>query len=132
MGCLDDLSLLFGPICFLTWFGLLSLEGRLFDTSAHPGLELLGGFIRFAINTILWMLAALFFIFLLWVTDLAVGWALRVPSYLRNSCTNFWQKWTLAPRRFRWRSLGGFSDSKAPLLSEVGCSHDCQTTSKPC
>jgi hypothetical protein len=67
-------------------------KGRLFGTSAHPGLELLGGFICFAINTILWMLAALFFIFLLWVTDLAIGWALRVPSYLRISCTNFWQK----------------------------------------
>ena len=89
MGCLDDLSLLFGPIFFLTWFGLLSLQGRLFDSSAHRCLELLGGFICFAINTILWMLAALFFIFLLWVTDLAIGWALRVPSYLRDNYTDF-------------------------------------------
>jgi hypothetical protein len=94
MGCLDDLSHLFAPIFFLTWFGLLSLQGRLFDASAHPCLELLGGFTCFAINTILWMLAALFFIFPLWVTDLAIGWALRVPSYVRQVFPIF-QIWVL-------------------------------------
>ena len=110
----------------------LSLQESLFDTHANPGLAILGFFICFAISTILWILAAFFLFILFWVTGLAIGWALRVPSYLRNSCTNFWQKWTLAPRRFRWRSLRVFSDSKTPLISEVGCSHDCQTTSKLC
>lgn len=33
---------------------------------------------------------------------------------------------------FGWRSLSGLSDPKTPVLSEVGCSHDCQTTSKLC
>jgi hypothetical protein len=119
-------------LILLTWICLLSLQESLFDTHANPGLAILGFFICFAISTILWILAAFFLFILFWVTGLAIGWALRVPSYLRNSCTNFWQKWTLAPRRFRWRSLRGFSDSKTPLISEVGCSHDCQTTSKLC
>jgi len=123
-------------LVFLTWFGLISLQKRLFDTDAYPGLTLLGWIICFAISPILLILAAYFLFVLFWVTGLAIGWviswALSVPSYLRNNCTCFWEKWTLAPLRFGWRSLRGLSDSKTPLLSGVGCSHDCQTTSKLC
>jgi hypothetical protein len=115
-------------LCLFIWFGLVSLQGSVFDTDAYPGFVLLGALISLPITLILSFLAA----YLLYVLCLAIGRLLRVPSDLLYHYRRFREKWTLPSRRFGWRSLPGFPDPKVPLLLETGCSHECQSTSKLC
>ncbi|KAH8595420.1 hypothetical protein B0O99DRAFT_622869 [Bisporella sp. PMI_857] len=53
----------------------------------------------------------------------------KIPGYY-TWCR---QRWTISTWRFGWRSLGGSSDSRTPLLSEVSCAgHECHISSKLC
>jgi hypothetical protein len=125
---------LFAKLVFVSGGVVLwSLLHRAFNSSGdRDGIELLIIFASIAFCWVPLFLAGC----LLYILYLAIFWAIkkviRIPAYVGHCYRRFWHEWTFPSRRFGWKSLRGFPDANTPLLSEAGCSHDCQTTSKLC
>jgi hypothetical protein len=113
---------------FITAIVIVKILERVTNIAAHDDLEFFTFLALFFLSPLIWLLLCIIF----YALYCAVLWIIFIPSYLCYGYGHFWQEYTVSFHRFRWRSIRGFPDSETPLLSEAGCSHDCQTTSKLC